>query len=285
MLVIMHVPHCFSRISEPPGPVWPPVGVVKRIGAHGGAERGHRVPPPGRRGPGRLGPGPGAAAVLQLRGPHLPGAGRGHRCQPGCLPDERHAHDVLERARAGRRAPGRRGAGWPDAGRPVPVGAAGTGRGRRAGLLPGRARLFGHRPAPPRPAPPPARTGRTGSAGRPPAPPGTAKGRGSSPTLASGGPVDVRSVSWYNRNAAPGPYEFDQAWYDPRAHDANFVVLMNPATPLDEIADWEVCDTFGRPIRTYDVGPYVIMTYDTNLLSDLSPSRSEEHTSELQSRH
>src|ERR1019366_4533800 len=55
MLVIMHVPHCFSRISEPPGPVWPPVGVVKRIGAHGGAERGHRVPPPGRRGPGRLG--------------------------------------------------------------------------------------------------------------------------------------------------------------------------------------------------------------------------------------
>ena len=97
-------------------------------------------------------------------------------------------------------------------------------------------------------------------------------GLGNSTTLASGGAVDVRSVSWYNRNAAPGPYEFDQAWYDPLAHDANFVVLMNPATPLDEIADWEVYDAFGRPIRTYDVGPYVIMTYDTNLLFDLSPS-------------
>ena len=91
-------------------------------------------------------------------------------------------------------------------------------------------------------------------------------------TLASGGAVDVRSVSWYNQDAAPGPYEFDQAWYDPMKHDANFVVLMNPAVPLDPIADWEVYATFGRPTKVYDFGPYVIMTYDTNLLTDLSPS-------------
>ncbi len=91
-------------------------------------------------------------------------------------------------------------------------------------------------------------------------------------TLASGGAVDIRSVSWYNNDAAPGPYEFDQAWYDPRQHDANFVVLMNPAVPLDPIADWEVHATFGRPTHVYDFGPYVIMIYDTNLLTDLSPS-------------
>ena len=91
-------------------------------------------------------------------------------------------------------------------------------------------------------------------------------------TLASGGAVDVRAVSWYNNDAAPGPFEFDQAWYDPRQHDANFVVLMNPAVPLDPIADWEVYATFGRPAGVYDFGPYVIMTYDTNLLTDLSPS-------------
>ena len=91
-------------------------------------------------------------------------------------------------------------------------------------------------------------------------------------TLASGGAVDVRSVSWYNNDAAPGPYEFDQAWYDPLKHDANFVVLMNPAVPLDPIADWEVYATFGHPTKVYDFGPYVIMTYDTNLLTDLSPS-------------
>jgi len=91
-------------------------------------------------------------------------------------------------------------------------------------------------------------------------------------TLASGGAVDLRPISWYNSDAAPGPYEFNQAWYNPRTHDANFVVLMNPAQPLDEIANWEVLDRFGPPAQTYDVGPYVIMTWDSNLLTDLSPS-------------
>jgi hypothetical protein len=98
-------------------------------------------------------------------------------------------------------------------------------------------------------------------------------------TLASGGAVDVRSVSWSGQHAAPGPYEFDQAWYDPLKHDANFVVLMNPAVPLDPIADWEVYATFGRPAKVYDFGPYVIMTYDTNLLADLSPSLPQPSSS------
>ena len=97
-------------------------------------------------------------------------------------------------------------------------------------------------------------------------------GLGNATTLASGGAASVRSVSFYNNDAAPGPYEFDQAWYDPRIHDANFVVLMNPPVPLDPIATWEVLDAFGRPAHVYDFGPYVIMTYDTNLLTDLSPS-------------
>ena len=91
-------------------------------------------------------------------------------------------------------------------------------------------------------------------------------------TLASGGAVSIRSVSFYNNDAAPGPYEFDRTWYDPRTHDANFVVLMNPPVPLDEIPDWQIRATFGPPTRTYDFGPYVIMTYDTNLLTNLSPS-------------
>jgi hypothetical protein len=91
-------------------------------------------------------------------------------------------------------------------------------------------------------------------------------------TLASGGTVDLRPINWYNNDAAAGPYEFNQSWYDPRTHDANFVVLMNPPQPLDEIANWEILDRFGPPLQTYDVGPYVILTYNTNLLTDLSPS-------------
>jgi hypothetical protein len=91
-------------------------------------------------------------------------------------------------------------------------------------------------------------------------------------TLASGGAVSVRSVSFYNSNAVPGPYEFDQNWYDPSRHNASFVILMNPPAPLDEIAPWQVRNRFGPPDHVYGFGPYVILTYDTNLLTDLSPS-------------
>jgi hypothetical protein len=100
----------------------------------------------------------------------------------------------------------------------------------------------------------------------------TSYGIANATTLASGGAVNIRSLSFYNNDAAAGPYEFDQTWYDPRIHDANFVVLMNPPVPLDEIPSWQIHATFGAPTRTYDFGSYVIMTYDTNLLTDLSPS-------------
>jgi hypothetical protein len=91
-------------------------------------------------------------------------------------------------------------------------------------------------------------------------------------TLASGGTVAVRPLNWYNADAAGGPYEYNQDWYDPLKHDANFVVLMNPAGPLDPIADWQVYGAFGRPVQIYTFENYVIMVYDTNLLTDLSPS-------------
>ncbi len=91
-------------------------------------------------------------------------------------------------------------------------------------------------------------------------------------TLASGGTVSLRPVSWENNDAAGGPEEFDSSWYDPRRHDANFVVLINPPGPLDPIASWEVKGTFGQPQHIYDFGRYIIMVYNTNLLTDLSPS-------------
>jgi hypothetical protein len=94
-------------------------------------------------------------------------------------------------------------------------------------------------------------------------------------TLASGGAVAVRPLAWYNGNAAAGPYEFDQAWYDPQKHNANFLVLTSPPGPLDPIAYWQAYAAFGRPTAIYTFENYVIMTYDTNLLSDLSPSLPE----------
>ena len=91
------------------------------------AERGHRAAAPGRPGPGRMGPVAGHPAVLQLRGPHRPDPGRRHPDQPGRLLAQHHARDLLERARGGRGAAVRRGAGGPDAGRPAHEGPAGAG--------------------------------------------------------------------------------------------------------------------------------------------------------------
>jgi hypothetical protein len=91
-------------------------------------------------------------------------------------------------------------------------------------------------------------------------------------TLASGGTVSVAPISFTGGDAAAGPYEFDQAWYDPTRHDASFVVLMKRPAPLDEIANWQVNDVFGRPGHLYRVGQYLILTYSTNLLTDLSPA-------------
>jgi hypothetical protein len=97
-------------------------------------------------------------------------------------------------------------------------------------------------------------------------------GIGNTTTLASGETVDVRPVSWENNDAAGGPYEFDKSWYDPRLHYANFVILIEPPIPIDPIAYWEILDTFGKPQHTYTFERYTILTYNTNLLTDLSPA-------------
>jgi len=91
-------------------------------------------------------------------------------------------------------------------------------------------------------------------------------------TLASGETVNVRPVSWEGNYVAGGPYEFDESWYDPTLHYANFVVLINPPIPIDPIALWEVQVSFGKPEQTYHFSRYTIMVFNKNLLTDLVPS-------------
>jgi hypothetical protein len=90
-------------------------------------------------------------------------------------------------------------------------------------------------------------------------------------TLASRGAVDLLPVTWSGGDAYPGPSGFKQSWYDPQTHDANFVVLLAAPGPLDEITVSQVNATFGPPEQTYDFAGYVIMTWDINLLDNLSP--------------
>jgi hypothetical protein len=89
-----------------------------------------------------------------------------------------------------------------------------------------------------------------------------------STTLASGGRVQVSGVT-----VAPGgelvPYEWeaDDTNYDPSRHDATFLVADGPARLL--WAQSAAVDTFGPPARTYSYDGYIIMVWDTNLLSRL----------------
>jgi hypothetical protein len=100
-------------------------------------------------------------------------------------------------------------------------------------------------------------------------------------TLATQEHVRVLPLKLVQRGAFFGPYywEVKRTWFDPRLNTANFVVLAPASTEpalgtkepeysgfTDEAA---VFSTFGLPGRDYRVGPYQILVYDKNLLTDL----------------
>ena len=91
-------------------------------------------------------------------------------------------------------------------------------------------------------------------------------------TLASGETVNLRSVTFGSNEAAGGPYEYDESWYDPTLHYANFIVILQPPYPIDPIALWQVKDSFGKPARTLHFRQYTILVFNKNLLTDLVPS-------------
>lgn len=96
-------------------------------------------------------------------------------------------------------------------------------------------------------------------------------GFGPTTTLASGGKVQLRQASWHPDRISPGPEEQQASWYDPRLHDANFVVA--PVTPEgpDPFSQAQVTRIFGQPAHVYHVGgQFIVMTYHYNLL-DRSP--------------
>ena len=93
-------------------------------------------------------------------------------------------------------------------------------------------------------------------------------------TLDSGGRVHLVAVSWGARTSVPRAYQSASSWYDPKLHDANFVVNNSADRPLALIPSGDLVTAFGRPARTYHYGPYTIMVWNKNLLADLGrPAR------------
>ncbi len=86
-------------------------------------------------------------------------------------------------------------------------------------------------------------------------------------TVDTGGQVEVRALM---KNTM-GPYLWlaKPAWYDPAGQQANFIVLDSTRSYLY----WEpravIAKYFGRPAREYNVGPFTVMVWDTNLLSSI----------------
>jgi hypothetical protein len=99
-------------------------------------------------------------------------------------------------------------------------------------------------------------------------------------TLASGSRIQIRALA-VNRgrpgSVGAGHYYSDASWYDPRLHDATFVLLFSGKRgftgeaglkPFDPSG--QITATFGRPEHTYDLGRYTVLVWRQNLLQHLS---------------
>ncbi len=88
-------------------------------------------------------------------------------------------------------------------------------------------------------------------------------------TLTSGNRVQIRLMAQSGKKLIPASFESKTDWYDPKQSTANFVVLSPPVAGYPGYsAEGAVLATFGKPARTYHVGPYTILVWNRNLLSD-----------------
>jgi hypothetical protein len=101
----------------------------------------------------------------------------------------------------------------------------------------------------------------------------------SSITVGSGARAEVRPVNLTHavkgRATMSASRESQASWYDPRLHDATFLVLGPTRSPVTDfigtVADMRAI--FGPPAHLYHFGQVTVLTYNKNLLSGLSPGR------------
>ena len=89
-------------------------------------------------------------------------------------------------------------------------------------------------------------------------------------TLTSGDRVQIRQVKPYRGRLIASAYESKADWYDPDRNTADFVVLSPGGAGYPGFSSEQaVLATFGKPARTYHVGSYTVLVWNSNLLSDL----------------
>jgi hypothetical protein len=93
---------------------------------------------------------------------------------------------------------------------------------------------------------------------------------GNSVTLDSHGSILLAAPAWRAYSVRPGTHETKASDFDPGQHDANFVVTTTQDGPAFSIPPAWIINTFGQPAHTYHDGVWTIMTYDSNLLDEVS---------------
>jgi hypothetical protein len=88
-------------------------------------------------------------------------------------------------------------------------------------------------------------------------------------TLDSKGKVQVRVVSWQPGGPVPRHYQSKASWFDPLTNYANFVLVTKVDGLPQVIPRREIVAAFGPPATTYQYGPYTIMVWNKNLLTEL----------------
>jgi hypothetical protein len=91
-------------------------------------------------------------------------------------------------------------------------------------------------------------------------------------SVESQGLVRVEIVSVRHGRVAALPYQSARSSYDPRRHDATFLVAVAPVdNPGHRVSYAEAAHTFGAPARVYHFAGYTVMIWNRNLLTLLSP--------------
>jgi len=86
-------------------------------------------------------------------------------------------------------------------------------------------------------------------------------------TVDSDGAVTVRAV--WSDTLRPYPWESKASWYDPRSTRATFLVTDSQPGYFNYFHPSRAAlARYGPPARTYHVGPYTVLVWNTNLLAE-----------------
>jgi hypothetical protein len=89
-------------------------------------------------------------------------------------------------------------------------------------------------------------------------------------TLTTGNRVRIAPLVFAGNRLVPSYHPVKSSWFNPRLSSANFVVLGPTYAEYPGLTDKQiVVVTFGRPAHDYHVGPFQVLVYRKNLLTDL----------------